>query len=297
MKKFIISLLCIVAAFAVVLTCTAASAKPETFTIIIEHIESFVDEMTTQIFGDYDKKDELYIDKETESITEPKDENAQGICSKIVYGYSEMGQPLEAFIINGSGANNKVFFMDFAIHGFEDEYANDGKVLVDLGYSLIEYYSKHPESLGDYQMVIVPCANPDGVMYGVNDYRAGDENAFGRCTYSGIDINRDFKAGLFKAVESRALKNLMDEYKPSIYINFHGWENSVLGDPELIRILVPSLALSRGNPDWYRVEDGFIMGYVKDHYGARSALVEFENSSSVNAFQVIYAIDRVISEV
>lgn len=272
-----------------------ASARPEMVAFIIERFESLVDEMTTQKISNDSSNEQNEIPIIiTEPQEEEEEENEKGKCIKYVYGVSEMGQPLEAFIINGCGANDKVFFMDFAVHGFEDEYDNDGRVLVDLGYNLVEYYSEHPENLGDYKMVIVPCANPDGVMYGVNDRREEERDAFGRCTYAGVDMNRDFKEGSFKAVESQALKDLMDEYSPRIYINFHGWENSVLGDPDLVRILVPGLDLSRGNPDWYRAEDGFIMGFVKEYYGAKSALVEFENSNSVNANQVIDALNEVI---
>ena len=302
MKRSLSLLSAIIIVFAVLCYCTLpafASARLEAVALIIEHFECFVEEVTTQIFCDEENvegAEELPIIEEIpETVIEPQEENDKGKCTLYTYGLSEMGQPLEAYIINGCGANDKVFFMDFAVHGFEDEYANDGQVLVDLGYSLVEYYSEYPEALGDYKMVIVPCANPDGVVYGINDHRADEGDAFGRCTYAGVDINRDFKAGDFKAVESRALKSLMDEYPPSIYINFHGWEDSVLGDPDLIKILVPGLDLSRGNPDWYRTDDGFIMGFVKEYYGAKSALVEFKNSYSVSVAQVIEAIDCVIS--
>ena len=274
------------------------STRSEAVAFIIDRFECLVDELTTQIFCDeviVDEPEELPVIEEIPvTVTDPQEENDNGKCTFYIYGESEMGQALEAYIINGYGENDKVIFMDFAVHGFEDEYANDGQVLVDLGQRLVEYYAEHPEALGDYKMVIVPCANPDGVVYGVNDLRADKEGAFGRCTYAGVDINRDFKAGDFKAVESRALKKLMDEYPPSVYINFHGWENSVLGDPDLIRILVPGLDLSRGKPDWYRVDDGFIMGFVKQYYGAKSALVEFKNSYSVNDALVIDALNEIM---
>ena len=42
-------------------------------------------------------------------------------------------------------------------------------------------------------MVVVPCANPDGTISGKNNYRAEIKGAFGRCTYKGKDMNRDFK--------------------------------------------------------------------------------------------------------
>ena len=315
MKKSLSLLSAIIIVIAIMCSCALpafASARSEAVAIIIEHFESLVGDMAAQIlFNQCDveeSSDIPVIEKITETVTEPQEESVQEVeeveeteeaeqevCTKYIYGYSEMGQPLEAYIINGRGDNDKVFFMDFAVHGFEDEYANDGRVLVDLGYSLVEYYSENPEALGDYQMVIVPCANPDGVLYGVNDHRADEGDAFGRCTYSGIDMNRDFKEGSFKAVESRALKSLMDKYTPSIYINFHGWENSVLGDPDLVDILVPSLGISRGHSDWYRADDGFIMGFAKEHYGAKSALVVFKDSYSVSNIQVIDALNEVIS--
>ena len=305
MKKSVSIITSILVILVIVSSCALtvfASARTEKVAFIIERIGSFFCEKGTQgdINGNdvfvYESEDEPMIDEITENVTEPEPQTEEKeICTKYVYGYSEMGQPLEAFIINGNGANDKIIFMDFAVHGFEDEYDNDGEVLVELGYSLVEYYSEHPEDLGDYRMVIVPCANPDGVTYGVNDHRAEDGDAFGRCTYAGIDINRDFKEGYFKAVESRALKGLMDEYPPSVYLNFHGWENSVLGDPDLIDILVPGLDINRGNPNWYRADDGFIMGFTKEYYGAKSALVEFANSNSVSDAQVINALNEVIS--
>ena len=52
---------------------------------------------------------------------------------RVVYGKSVMGKPLEAYEIYNKSKNNKykkTLFIDFAIHGFEDEYYRDGKVLV-----------------------------------------------------------------------------------------------------------------------------------------------------------------------
>lgn len=285
----------ILVVFAILCSCALpvfACTQPEKFAFIMERIGDLFCEEKPR--GSASEKDEPEENPIIDCITMPEPQEAQEICTKYIYGYSEMGQPLEAFFINGNGANDKVFFMDFAVHGFEDEFDNDGKVLAELGYSLVDYYSEHPQDLGNYRLVIVPCANPDGVVYGINNLSFEDENAFGRCTYAGIDMNRDFKEGYFNAVESQALKALMDEFPPNIYLNFHGWENSVLGDPDLIEILVPGLGINRGNPDWYRTEDGFIMGFVKEYYGAKSALVEFPNSYSVNDTQVIEALNEIM---
>lgn len=83
--------------------------------------------------------------------------------------------------------------MDFAIHGFEDEYYRDGQVLVNEANVLIDYFVNHIKELKNYTLVIVPCANPDGVIAGTNNQRACN-TAFGRCTANHIDINRDWAA-------------------------------------------------------------------------------------------------------
>lgn len=218
-------------------------------------------------------------------------------CTRYVYGESAMGNLLEAYIINGNGKNDKILFMDFAVHGFEDEYEQDGKVLVTLGNALVEYYADHPELLGDYQFVVVPCANPDGAMYGKNNYRAdGDEgeHPFGRCTYDGIDINRDFKTGSFEADESRALRDLMNEYKPNIYLNFHGWEDSALGDPELVSVFISKLGLAGDKSYRYAPWLGYIIGYANSTYNSKAALIEFKNSESVDQTAVINAINYIV---
>lgn len=218
-------------------------------------------------------------------------------CTRYVYGKSAMGNLLESYIIDGCGKNDKTIFMDFAVHGFEDDYDMDGKVLVTLGNELVEYYSVHPELLGDYRLVIVPCANPDGAMYGKNNYRADSDEAekpFGRCIFEGIDINRDFKSDGFKAVESRALRDLMDTYKPSIYLNFHGWEDSALGDPQLVNVFISYLGLTVNKSYRYAPERGYIISYVNSAYNAKSAIVEFQDSKSVDRTSVINAINHII---
>ena len=100
----------------------------------------------------------------------------------------------------------KTLFIDFAIHGFEDDYARDGRRLTTIANHLIAHFASHPEELGNYRLVIVPCANPDGAIAGKNAQRSG-KNAFGRRTAAHIDINRDF--GPFKGKETRALRDFI----------------------------------------------------------------------------------------
>lgn len=52
---------------------------------------------------------------------------------------------------------------------------------------LLEHYFQS-ENLHGCRLLIIPCANPDGIAEGtIND-------GFGRCNAYGIDLNRDFDA-------------------------------------------------------------------------------------------------------
>ena len=64
--------------------------------------------------------------------------------------------------------------MNFAIHGFEDAFDYDGKVLVDIANRIIEYYKEHYDELGTYELYVVNCTNPDGT------YEGKTNNGYGR---------------------------------------------------------------------------------------------------------------------
>ncbi len=181
--------------------------------------------------------------------------------------------------------------------GYEDEYEKDGQVLVNLANTLKEYYTKNAKDLGEYQMVIVPSANPDGLAEGKNNYRATSSKAFGRCTAKGIDMNRDFKDGAFKAIESQKLKALMDEYKMNIHIDFHGWEDSVIGDPTIVKAFRKEVRLTKDKSNRYGNGQGYLIEYTKNTYGAHSAIVEFKNSKSVDATKVENALNKIMKEI
>lgn len=181
--------------------------------------------------------------------------------------------------------------------GYEDEYAKDGQVLVNLANTLVEYYTENTESLGEYQMIIVPSANPDGLIEGKNNYRATSYGAFGRCTAEGIDMNRDFKDGAFKAIESQKLKALMDEYQMNIHIDFHGWEDSVIGDSAIVKAFRSEVGLTTDKSNRYGSGQGYLIEYTKNTYGAHSAIVEFKNSKSVNSINVENALNKIMKEI
>ncbi len=130
-----------------------------------------------------------YIRAEAEEISKPIELNAKAQyiadtyanVEKVVYGKSVMGRDLEAYIINGVGYNDRTIFCNFTVHGFEDFYFRDGQVLTKAANDLIEYIAQNPHLLRNCRIVIVPCANPDGAIEGVNNYRTGSD-AFGRNT-------------------------------------------------------------------------------------------------------------------
>ena len=215
-------------------------------------------------------------------------------CYRIVYGKSTNGNPLEAYVITGTGKNNKTLFIDFAVHGYEDEYAKDGKVLVDKANHLVQYYCENPEKLGNYNIVIVPAANPDGVLSGKNNYRAGTKGAYGRCTAKGIDMNRDFGKNGFKAVESRALRDVMKKYDPDIYLNVHGWENSVIGDKDLVNIVRSKVGLKTDKSGRYGEQYGYIIAYAKNTLKAKAALIEFKDTKSASDVKLRNALNMIM---
>ena len=206
---------------------------------------------------------------------------------RVVYGKSVMGKPLEAYEIYNKSKNNKykkTLFIDFAIHGFEDEYYRDGKVLVKEAVRLVKYFTEHSSSLKNYRLIIVVCANPDGTFDGRNNSRA-NSRAFGRCTAKHVDMNRDFRR--FRGKETRALKKYILKSDTDLYINCHGWENQVIGSRKLNRIIRSSHNLRRTQNDVYCYNQGFAIGWVHRELGIPVALLEYKNTSSVSTKKIL----------
>ena len=212
---------------------------------------------------------------------------------RVEYGQSCQGRKLEAYIITNrrTGAYSKTLFMDFAVHGFEDSYARDGKVLVSEANRIINYYAAHSDLLGSYRLVIVPCANPDGVIAGKNNYRE-QSNAFGRCTAEHIDINRDFRS--FRAVESQRLKKLLVKCEPDIYLNMHGWLNESMGSKKLNGIIVKAQGFDGRLDELYGWDSGYIIGYAHNVLGIPAALVEYKAPDRVSLNRDVNMINAII---
>ncbi len=252
------------------------------------------------------------VNKETVQPTKPKTETksyddvlpyCKGIAKmadkrtnlkRVVYGKSVMGKPLEAYEIYNASKNNKyskTLFMDFCVHGFEDEYYRDGKVLLKEAVRLVKYFTEHSSALKNFRLVIVVCANPDGTFDGKNNSRA-NSRAFGRCTAKHVDINRDF--GKFKGKETRALKKYILKSDPDIYMNCHGWENQVIGTRKLNKIVKKNLRVRRMQNGVYCYNKGFAIGWVHKKLQIPVALVEYKNTSSVSTTKDVKMIKDIV---
>ena len=211
---------------------------------------------------------------------------------KEVFGYSYQGRPLEAYIITPTnGRYNKTYYCNFAIHGFEGESYRDGKYLVAEGNRVVEYYANHPSELKNMRLIVIPCLNPDGVIAGTNELYTGS-SSFGRNTANHVDLNRDFNT--FNGYESRAIRSLMQKYRPNILCDFHGWLDTSIGNPNMVNIFSDTLGLSRKQPNRYGESYGYLMGYSHKTYGAASLLVEYRNSN-ISHTNTVRAISKTIA--
>ena len=159
------------------------------------------------------------------------------VHTQFTYGQSEMGRDLICYRIGTQDAARSML-MVFSVHGFEDAYPHDGKVLTMIAENLIAHYSKNVQELQDFCLYIIPCANPDGLIDGTT------HNGFGRCNANGYDINRDFpfdweyddtdrnRTGETPLVtaEARAICSLAEAIQPTYGVDVHGWKNAAYGN-------------------------------------------------------------------
>ncbi len=125
-------------------------------------------------------------------------------------GASFENRPIECIIL---GAGNDVSFILATIHG--DEPAGTTLVM-----ELSQYLQQKPELLIGRKVVLMPVANPDGLV------RNQRHNA------RGVDLNRNFSVAnrLYNAVygysalsepEARIIEHVIREYKPARIVSIH----------------------------------------------------------------------------
>ena len=195
------------------------------------------------------------------------------------YGESELGRDLNYYHIENEkqNLNSKKILLNFAIHGFEDAFAYDGQLLVKIAENIITYYEENYDKLGSYELYVIKCSNPDGTYEGITN------NGYGRCTSTGVDLNRDFDyyhqkrdsaryytQAPFSAVESQALRDVTIKIKPDIVIDCHGWLNGYYGSYNLYQKFSKNFYLPYSG--------GYGSGYYSSWVttlGAEGTLLEF----------------------
>lgn len=227
------------------------------------------------------------------------EEDGAVTCTEVVYGTSENGRDLTCYVLTDGAEYSRTLLLNFAIHGYEDAYAADGQVLVDFAERLIGHYSRQT-TLHGCRLVIVPCANPDGLLDGSTN------NGFGRCNAKGIDLNRDFDAGHypfqnarnytpepFSAAESRALRDLYWAYLPDVVIDFHGWYNEVYGASATARRVSELMGLPYVGTLMTR--SGFFARWAQEQ-GSIGMLAEMPAPDAVPRRRIYNAIDRLMTD-
>lgn len=129
------------------------------------------------------------------------------IAKKKIIGYSVENREIPAIFI---GNGTKYAIIDGAIHGNEKTGSFASLRIAEL---LIEYYrtdSQWKTKLTQYTIIIIPVLNPDGFVKNTR------ENA------NGVNLNRQFPPNKTTTEpEAWALRNLMGNYTPTVYVNIH----------------------------------------------------------------------------
>jgi len=212
------------------------------------------------------------------------------------YGTSGQGRPLYVTALDVPKPT-KVVLVTFELHGWDDSYAADGQVLVNMGNAAISYFTAHPNELKTTSLYVVSSANPDGLIAGWTN------NGPGRCQISlGVDINRDFDYNWisrtsaryktlapFSSPEARALKSLVLGIHPTDVIDIHGWDNTTFGSPELTKYFQNSIGL--GYSGGLIGVSGYFTSWAI-MYAQRTALIELPGpgtpqSAIINALKAI----------
>ncbi len=235
-------------------------------------------ELTKILYTDIEGLDDYFTAFGDKSVVVPE---------LIQYGKSVLGRPLYYYHIkNPNREPTKKVMLTFAIHGYESEASCDGAYLAEQAYQIAFFYCLKPQYLVDAELFIVPMVNPDGVMN-----RNGGVK-FGRGQSQGIDMNRDFLKGEFKAQETAALRDLIKTVFPDVFIDFHGWYSESYGDAELGKAFAANLGLAHVSED-YGTRQGYLYGYAKSQ-GARSLLVEHSGYASVNTKDLILSLNTIM---
>ncbi|MHC4476868.1 MAG: exo-alpha-sialidase [Planctomycetota bacterium] len=187
-------------------------------------------------------------------------------AQKHTAGKSVEGRPLE-YLLFGQG--NDVTFILASIHG-------DEQVGTPLVNRLAEYLDEHPELLDGRKIVLMPNANPDGVV------RFAHGNA------NGVDLNRNFDSknrrnskisGLrgLSEPEARVIHEIIEKYSPARIVSIHqlkGWSVYTKKPPGIVDWEGPAETLAKRMsehcklPVWrFGTQRGSLGAYAGDDLG------------------------------
>lgn len=226
---------------------------------------------------------------------------------KICYGYSGEGRELIAYRF-GNGSH--VMVLGFALHGFEDNFYQDGKALVYTAEQLMASLKKsNLAAQHGWTVYVLPCMNPDGLYSGYS------HNGPGRCTtrrfdadgklmVGGIDLNRCFPVGFTPTFTSRnytgstplgcpeakALSEFIQRVKgnsTNILVDTHGWYQQIIVHTDTEGLLYQ--AFHRNFPKNVHTYSGKAHGYLTEYaysLGYDTCLFEFPDGLfSMDAFK------------
>ncbi len=215
------------------------------------------------------------------------------------YGESSLGRDLVCWCLT-AGDWDRTVLLNFEIHGFEDAYARDGQLLVDLGEAVIRHFADTAGPLSGCRLLVIPSANPDGLAEGTTN------KGFGRCNAQGIDLNRDFDASHivyteegnrtespFSAVESRAMRDLVLRCRPDVVMDLHGWENCTIGSSALAETFSLYAGLNHKKELTQNAHGYF--SYWAQLQGAEALLVEFAAPDDIPEEGVFTALEAVLA--
>ncbi len=204
----------------------------------------------------------------------------------IIFGVSEMKKAMDAYIINNIPDYEKTVLITGVMHGFEGAYPHDGKLIYDTLNRTACYYSNNNDILKKTRIIIIPCCNPDGMVDGKSD------KGFGRNTADDIDLNRDFHG--HEAVETMAIMDLMRKNRPDIYIDVHGWLNSLYGDLDILKPFYNNCLIERKYPNQFGHMKGYAISYAKTYFKSKCALVEFNSPEEISPKKMVMALNELL---
>ena len=209
----------------------------------------------------------------------------------------------------GSGPN--VYFATFAVHGFEDGWDQDGKVLTDIAEDFKNRLlgMKDDDLFNKWTIYIFPSVNPDGEYHGWTNNGPGRTSLYSMAPGNkGIDINRCWSTGFvrktdnrnyngtepFQSYEARALREFLLNRKSqngqTILVDLHGWLNETIGDDQIGWYYRSRYGMSKHIGTYGQ---GYLVNWARSNLGsngrtARSSLVELpeydkDSSKYINA--------------